>query len=82
VFWGLQLQGGNKGVSKDKEAPGIFGAALLACAKLSEGQMRERMLARLDTDGSLLFCSAKGDTTGKLLSVEQIQGWINKRTQK
>jgi hypothetical protein len=33
VFWGLQLKGGNKGVPKDKEAPGIFGAALLACAK-------------------------------------------------
>jgi hypothetical protein len=71
-----------KGYRKTKKLLEVLEQLYWLVPKLSAGQMRERMSARLDTDGSLLFCSAKGDTTGKLLSVEQIQGWINRRTQK
>jgi hypothetical protein len=50
--------------------------------KLNAKRMRERMSVMLDTDGSLLFTYAKGGTTGILLSEEQINSWITRRTAK
>jgi hypothetical protein len=50
--------------------------------KLRANEMRERMRAMRDTDGGLLFCFSKRDITGGLLTDDQIQSWINSRTQK
>jgi hypothetical protein len=50
--------------------------------KLRASEMREEMRRMRDTDGGLLFCYAKRDTSGMLLAEDQIQSWINSRTQK
>jgi hypothetical protein len=50
--------------------------------KLRANEMRERMRAMRDTDGGLLFCFSKRNITGGLLTDDQIQSWINSRTQK
>jgi hypothetical protein len=41
--------------------------------KLRANEMRDRMRAMRDTDGGLLFCFSKGDTTRILLTDDQIQ---------
>ena len=40
------------------------------------------MMVVRDSDGGLLFCWSKRQTTGMLLTVDQIHSWINSRTQK
>jgi hypothetical protein len=51
--------------------------------KLRACEMRDRMKTMKDTDaGGLLFCFSKRYTTGMLLADDQIQSWINSRTQK
>ena len=50
--------------------------------KLNAKRMQERMSVMLDTDGSLLCTHAKSGTTGILLSEEQINSWITRRTAK
>jgi hypothetical protein len=50
--------------------------------KLRASEMREEMRRMRDSDGGLLFCYVKRDTNGMLLSDDQIQAWINSRTQK
>ena len=50
--------------------------------KLRASEMREEMRQMRDTDGGLLFCYVKQYTNGMLLSEDQIQAWINRRTQK
>jgi hypothetical protein len=50
--------------------------------KLRAKQMCEEMRKMHDSDGGLLFCYSKRTTNGLLLSEDQIQSWINTRTQK
>ena len=54
--------------------------------KLRANKMGEVMRDMRDTDGGLLegllFCFAKGNITGVLLTDDQIQAWINSRMQK
>lgn len=51
--------------------------------KLRASEMRACMRTMLDEqDGGLLFCWSKRSTTGILLTEDQIQSWINTRTQK
>jgi hypothetical protein len=51
--------------------------------KLRACEMRDRMKTMKDPDdGGLLFCFSKRHTTGMLLAEDQIQSWINSRTQK
>jgi hypothetical protein len=50
--------------------------------KLRASEMREKMRRMRDTDGGSLFCYTKRDTSGMLLAEDQIQSWVNSRTQK
>ena len=51
--------------------------------QLRASQFRDRLSKMRDPDdGGLLFCWAKRNTSGMLLTEDQIQGWINTETQK
>ncbi len=50
--------------------------------KLTARQMRDEMSKMRDAKGGLKFSFAKRDTTGMLLSVDQIQSFISTSTQK
>jgi hypothetical protein len=50
--------------------------------KLTARQMRDEMSKMRDANGGLKFSFAKRDTTGMLLSVDQIQSFISTSTQK
>jgi hypothetical protein len=48
--------------------------------KLNAKQMRAQMAEMFDDDGTLLFTYAKEITTGILLTEEQINSWVTRRT--
>jgi len=50
--------------------------------KLNEYQMREALKAMRAEDGSLLFCYDNRDTTGMVISEEQIKSWIGSETKR
>ena len=49
--------------------------------KLRSCEMWEAMKKMTDVNGDLLFCFSKWRVTGMLLTEDQIQAWINTRTQ-